>query len=152
MFLARAASISFLTLGTLATQRGRTPQLPFMKSSTRSPVVAGSTVTGLSSGAAGIFTVAHSLVMSAAKAGSATSAAAATSAKQPECLAIWVMVFSLLWPARWKRAALCRFCRETTAAQDPWRQGRSKWIMHLSASAAVFYNLLTRTHELNILG
>jgi len=42
----------------------RTPQLPFMKSSRRSAVVLGSTVTGLSSGAGGVFTVAQSATMS----------------------------------------------------------------------------------------
>src|SRR5438045_2804779 len=64
MLWARAASMSFLTMGTLARQRGRAPQLLFIMSSTRSAVVFGSTVTGLSSGAGGSFTFAHSLVMS----------------------------------------------------------------------------------------
>src|SRR5215470_7400463 len=68
MLWARAASRIFFTLGTLAWQRGRTPQLAFMKSSRRSAVVFGSTVTGLSSGAGGAFTVAQSATMSPAKA------------------------------------------------------------------------------------
>src|SRR3954462_8769119 len=64
MLAARAASSSFLTLRTVARQRGRTPQLLFIISSTSSAVVFGSTVTGLSSGAGGSFTPAHSPVMS----------------------------------------------------------------------------------------
>src|SRR5436853_228762 len=78
MLWARAASMSFLTLGTVETQRGRAPQLPFMKSNTSNPVVRGSTVTGLSSGTGGGFTPAHSVVTSAAKAGSAPMAAIGT--------------------------------------------------------------------------
>src|SRR5262245_1915881 len=76
MLLARAASISFFTLGTMATQRGRWPQLFFMKSSTKSAVVRGSTVTGLSCGAGGTFALAQSATMSPAETGSATKAAA----------------------------------------------------------------------------
>src|ERR1700722_11513394 len=75
MFLARASSSSFLTLGTVAAQRGRVPQFAFMKSRTRSAVVLGSTVAGLSSGTGGGFTVAHSVVMSLARAGDAANAA-----------------------------------------------------------------------------
>src|SRR5712672_2344865 len=74
MLWARAASRIFLTLGTLAWQRGRTPQLPFMKSSRGSAVVLGSTVTGLSSGAGGVVTVAQSATMSPAAAGCAAAA------------------------------------------------------------------------------
>src|ERR1035437_5447150 len=76
MLLARAASRSFLTLGTVETQRGRTPQFTFMRSRIRSAVVLGSTVTGLSSGTGGAFTAVHSAVISLACAGRAASAAA----------------------------------------------------------------------------
>src|SRR5258708_1143962 len=68
MLCARAVSTSFFTLGTMATQRGRTPQLSFMRSSTSSAVVFASTVTGLSSGFGGSFTLSHSVVMSPAAA------------------------------------------------------------------------------------
>src|SRR5262245_4500290 len=61
---ARAAPISCLTVDTVARQRGRAPQLPFIMSSTSSAVVAGSTVTGLSSGAGGSLALAQSRVMS----------------------------------------------------------------------------------------
>src|SRR3954454_2059334 len=64
MLAARAASSSFLTLRTVARQRGRAPQLLFIISRTSSAVVFGSTLTGLSSGAGGSFTPAHSPVMS----------------------------------------------------------------------------------------
>src|SRR6516165_10138303 len=77
MFWARASSISFFTFGTLARQRGRTPQLFFPKSRTSSAVVFGSTVTELSSGAGGGVTLAHSAVMSPASADAAASAAIA---------------------------------------------------------------------------
>src|SRR6266550_2694336 len=98
MPFARAASISFLTVGTVATQRGRAPQLFFMKSSTSSAVVLGYTVTGLSCGTGGGFTLAHSVTISPARAGSAAKAPAMASAvAQPTCLAKRVMVFSL-WP------------------------------------------------------
>src|SRR5262245_8056045 len=56
--------MSLRTVATVARQRGRAPQLPFIMSSTSSAVVRGSTATGLSSGAGGSFTLAHSLVMS----------------------------------------------------------------------------------------
>src|SRR5215472_782119 len=78
MSWARAASMSFFTFGTVAMQRGRVPQLAFIRSRTRSAVVLGSTVAGLSSGAGGGFTVAHSVVMSLARAGAIPNAAAAT--------------------------------------------------------------------------
>src|SRR5437667_11362321 len=87
---ARAASMSFLTVGTVATQRGRAPQLPFMKSSTSSAVVLGSTVTGLSAGTGGAFTLAQSATMSPAHAGSAAKAAAANSTAN--CFFGYVMV------------------------------------------------------------
>ena len=58
--------MSVLTVATVARQRGRAPQLPFIMSSTRSAVVLGSTVTGLSSGTGGSFTLAHSPMMSGA--------------------------------------------------------------------------------------
>src|SRR5437016_2444609 len=63
MSWARAASRSVLTVATVARQRDRAPQLPFIISSTRSAVVLGSTVTALSSGTGGSFTLAHSLMM-----------------------------------------------------------------------------------------
>src|SRR5580704_16872000 len=68
MSWARASSMSFFTLGTVLMQRGRTPQLAFMKSRTSRAVVFGSTVTVLSCGIGGGFTLAHSVVMSLAKA------------------------------------------------------------------------------------
>src|SRR5437764_14124908 len=74
MLLARAASINFLTLGTIAWQRGRAPQLFFIRSSTRSAVVLGSTVTDLSCGAGGALMLVHSVVTSAAFADSMASA------------------------------------------------------------------------------
>src|SRR6202790_4100882 len=83
MLRARASSMSFFTLGTMGTQRGRTPQLSFMRSSTRSAVVFGSTVTDLSSGLGGSFTLSQSVMMSPAAAGPAAQmAAAAISAAQ----------------------------------------------------------------------
>src|SRR5262249_4061677 len=94
MLWARAASISFFTFGTAATQRGRWPQFAFMKSSTSSAVGRGSTVTGLSSGTGGSFTLVHSMVMSPALAGSAAHAAAmATAAAPPNLIANDVMGF-----------------------------------------------------------
>src|SRR5215475_358233 len=94
MLWARAASISFFTFGTAATQRGRWPQFAFIKSSTSSAVVRGSTVTGLSSGTGGSFTLVHSVVMSPALAGSAANAAAmATAAAPPNLIANDVMGF-----------------------------------------------------------
>src|SRR5580692_297492 len=83
MLRARAWSMSFFTLGTMGTQRGRAPQLFFMRSSTSSAVVFGSTVTGLSSGFGGSFTLSQSVMMSPAPAGQAAQmAAAAISAAQ----------------------------------------------------------------------
>src|SRR6266851_2133606 len=73
--------MSFFTLGTMGTQRGRTPQLSFMRSSTSKAVVLESTVTDLSSGLGGSFTLSHSVVMSFAPAGwAAENIAAAISA------------------------------------------------------------------------
>src|SRR5262249_50744895 len=72
---ARAASSSFLTLGTVFIQRGRTPQFVFIRSRTKSAVVLVSTFTGLSSGTGGGFTVAHSVVMSLACTGHVESVA-----------------------------------------------------------------------------
>src|SRR5262245_32497723 len=95
MLWARAASRIFLTLGTLAWQRGGTPQLPFMKSSRSSAVVLGSTVTGLSSGAGGVFTVAQSATMSPAEAGCAAAIATTASAAPASRRARFVMVSSL---------------------------------------------------------
>src|SRR5215468_4268699 len=94
MLWARAASRIFLTLGTLAWQRGRTPQLAFMKSSRSNAVVLGSTVTGLSSGAGGVFTVAQSATMSPARAGCAAAIAATATAAQASLRAKFVMVSS----------------------------------------------------------
>src|SRR5262245_37033164 len=96
MLWPRAVSMSFFTLGTAATQRGRTPQLAFMKSSTSSAVVRGSTVTGLSSGAGGTFTVVQSATISPADAGNALKTAAMASAvAQPSCLTTWFIFLSL---------------------------------------------------------
>src|SRR3954468_5558957 len=64
MLAARAASRSFLTVATVARQRGRTPQLLFIMSRTSSAVVFGSMLTGLSSGAGGSLALAHWLMMS----------------------------------------------------------------------------------------
>ena len=64
---------SFFIAGIVARQRGRLPQFWFMKSSISSAVVFGSTVTGLSAGAGGAFTLAHSSTMSAACVGSASA-------------------------------------------------------------------------------
>src|SRR5215472_2591197 len=77
MLWERAVSISFSTLGTIAAQRGRAPQLFFMRSSTSSAVVLGSTVTALSSGFGGSLTLSQSLMMSPAAAECTASAAAA---------------------------------------------------------------------------
>src|SRR5580700_11920525 len=62
----RAASFSLLTLGTVATQRGRAPQFIFIMSSMSRAVVEPSTVIGLSSGGGGAFAVAQSSRISAA--------------------------------------------------------------------------------------
>src|ERR1700733_12370048 len=70
----RAASSKRLTLGTEATQRGRMPHVPvFDMSRMRRAVVDPSTVTGLSSGRGGSFTVAQSSTISAAKDGAANA-------------------------------------------------------------------------------
>src|SRR5580704_3866697 len=83
MLFARASSMSFFTTGTMGTQRGRAPQLSRMRSSTSSAVVFGSTVTDLSSGFGGSFTLSHSVVMSPAAAErAAQTIAAAISAAQ----------------------------------------------------------------------
>src|ERR1700719_423906 len=83
MLCARASSMSFFTLGTMEAQRGRTPHLAFMRASTSSAVVFGSTVTDLSSGFGGSFTLSHSVVMSPAAARrAAENIAAAISAAQ----------------------------------------------------------------------
>src|ERR1051325_814936 len=63
---ARAASWSFLTFGTVSTQRGRTPQFRFAISRISNAVVLTSTETGFSSGTGGTFTVFHSEMMSEA--------------------------------------------------------------------------------------
>src|SRR5580658_8508334 len=84
MLWARAAAISLLATGTVAAQRGRVPQLPFMKSSTSSAVVFGSMVAGLSSGTGGGFTLDHSWVMSLAFAGAAPTSARITKPKMLE--------------------------------------------------------------------
>src|SRR6266436_5237238 len=95
MSWARACSRSFLTLGTVVAQRGRTPQFVFMRSRISSAVVLGSTVAGLSSGTGGGFTLAHSVVMSLASAGTATGAAmtAANMLAQQDGLVKCVMKF-----------------------------------------------------------
>src|SRR5262249_47715472 len=72
---------------------------PFMKSSRSSAVVFGSTVTGLSSGAGGVFTVAQSATMSPAQAGCAaaivTTANAAPASPRVKFTAKVIMVPSL---------------------------------------------------------
>src|SRR6266567_650195 len=113
MLRARALSISFFTLGTMGTQRGRTPQLSFMRSSTRSAVVLGSTVTDLSSGFGGSFTLSHSVVMSPAPAGrAARNITAAISAAQSFSAARFMAI--LLTQAIWTggRAPGAILCRE----------------------------------------
>src|SRR5580692_10988209 len=91
----RAASISLLATGMVETQRGRVPQLTFMKSSTSSAVVFGSMVAGLSSGTGGGFTLDHSWVMSLACAGTAASAAN-TSAQQSVLAGFIALAFLFL--------------------------------------------------------
>src|SRR5258708_7445863 len=63
----RAESWSRLTVGTVATQRGRAPQFAFIMSRMSRAVVEPSSVTGLSSGGGGAFAVAQSSRMSAAE-------------------------------------------------------------------------------------
>src|SRR3954454_6539488 len=58
--------------------RGRTPQFVFIRSRTKSAVVFGSTLIGLSSGTGGGFTVVHSVVTSLAWTGIGRSVAIAT--------------------------------------------------------------------------
>src|SRR5215213_4630647 len=96
MLCARATSTSFLTVGTLAPQRGRTPQLPFIMSSTRRAVVLGSTVTLLSSGAGGTFTLVHSVMMSLADAGWPVNDATASNAAQQICFTMSDIISSPL--------------------------------------------------------
>src|SRR5437763_11318486 len=84
MLWARAASSRFLILGTVDAQRGRVPQFVFIKSRTKSAVVLGSTVAGLSSGTGGGFTVDHSVVMSLAPAGRAENAVRPAARTIPE--------------------------------------------------------------------
>src|SRR5262245_27839366 len=91
MSWARASSSSFLTGATVEAQRGRTPQLVFMRSSTRSAVVLGSTVAGLSSGTGGGFTWVHSLVMSIADTGAAKAAIAASAAKRQKSFVFMIL-------------------------------------------------------------
>src|SRR6266404_1012584 len=74
MSWARAESSNFLTLATVAPQRGRAPQFVFMRSRIRSAVVFGSIVAGFRSGTGGGLTAAHSVVMSFAREGRAASA------------------------------------------------------------------------------
>src|SRR5215470_7703491 len=78
MLAARAASCSFLTFGTIAVQRGRSPQLVFIKSRINSAVVLGSIVTDLSSGAGGGFTLVHSETISPARPGATETVVAVT--------------------------------------------------------------------------
>src|SRR5258707_2545767 len=63
----RAASFSRLTLGTVATQRGRAPQFAFIMSRISRAVVEPSSVTDLSSGGGGAFAVAQSSRISVAE-------------------------------------------------------------------------------------
>src|SRR5215470_13066243 len=65
-FAARAWPSSFFIAGSAATQRGRLAQLWFIKSPIISAVVFGSAVTGLISGAAGVFTLVQSSMISEA--------------------------------------------------------------------------------------
>src|SRR5215467_9926199 len=101
MSWARAASRSFLTLATVAPQRGRVPQFVFIRSRIRSAVVFGSIVAGFSSGTGGGLTVAHSVVMSFAHEGRATSAVMrAANAATPHdglvrCFMIFLPIFVL---------------------------------------------------------
>src|SRR5580700_6565786 len=78
---ARAASCSRLTLGTVATQRGRAPQFCFIMSMMSRAVVEWSSVTALSSGFGGRLTVPQSSRMSPAKADAANAMISAVAAK-----------------------------------------------------------------------
>src|SRR5262245_17009110 len=126
MLWARAASRIFLTLGTLARQRGRAPQLPFMKSSRSSAVVLGSTVTGLSSGAGGVFTLAQSATISPAWTGSAAIDVAPANAAHASTRAKRDMVPSHRLPRRVGRASALNLtqggARSPSAHKKPgWR-------------------------------
>src|SRR5215203_2710517 len=74
---ARALSWRFLSFGAISAQRGRRAQLSFMTSRIRSAVVLPSSVTALTSGAGGAFTLAHSAITSAALTGAANAATTA---------------------------------------------------------------------------
>src|SRR6266404_5579799 len=82
--LARASASSFSILGMEATQRGRLSVLQncLMKSIIKSAVVLGSAVTGLSSGAGGVFTLDHSSMMVWAGAGAPQARATASAASE----------------------------------------------------------------------
>src|ERR1700726_507248 len=96
-FAVRAASCRRLTLGTEATQRGRTPQLDFIMSRMSRAVVEPSRVTGLSSGSGGGFTAAQSSRISAAavEAANAMMIAPATAAALRNKVRIFNMGLSL---------------------------------------------------------
>src|SRR4051794_20983520 len=119
MLCARAWSIIFLTFGTIGTQRGRTPQLLFMTSSTSSAVVLGSTVTGFSSGLGAIFTLPHWVGTERAPKGSAAQqAAAANSTAQnfiPAVLMTPLPVDSRLGQLRLQRDLRIEHFRHRTA-------------------------------------
>ena len=80
--LARASASSFSILGMEATQRGRSSVLQncLIRSIARSAVVLGSSVTGLSSGGGGGFTLDHSSTMFCAGAGAPQARATASAA------------------------------------------------------------------------
>src|ERR1700680_569122 len=80
--LARASASSFSILGMEATQRGRLSmlQICLKRSITKSAVVLGSAVTGLSSGGGGAFTLDHSSMMVWAGAGAPQAKATASAA------------------------------------------------------------------------
>ena len=122
MLWARASSTSFLTGATVEAQRGRTPQLVFMRSSTSSAVVLGSTVAGLSSGTGGGLTCVHSLVMSIAATGAASAAIAASAASAAEELRFHgsSLGSSKASPSLARRADALH--RKSRAAR-PWRRG-----------------------------
>src|ERR1051326_43894 len=88
MLAARALSCNALSVGTAATQRGRSPQLPTMKRSSNSAVVVGSTVAAFNVGGGGIAIVDHSLVTSVACAGAAARMEAAAMAAKGDHLEI----------------------------------------------------------------
>src|SRR5215469_3048697 len=85
MLCARASSCNRFMFGTAATQRGRALQLTFIMSRNRSAVVAGSTVTSLSSGGGGTTAVLQSEMTSATDGDASApikSVAAAVAAKR----------------------------------------------------------------------